>query len=340
MTQSAHALTPPKNDSKSGATVIGTLPYSKTENTKGATQSSTDPKCAYQTGGISLDDTVWFTFTASSSERYEILTSAADSDAVALIKGSKMVHCSTSVSGKASIFYQASAGAKYYIMVDLPSWGKFNLSVSLPGAPANDDFINAAPVSMPMAATFDATNATAETGEPADCGLGVSRTVWYSITPVSSGTIYLEAQPTAFMSVYTGTDLASLTEVTCTSYTPDYTELSFSATSAQTYYVQIAPSNFGPDLLHVGEGTNPIASFTYSQVVPYSKSHVGFWDTSYDPLHSSSTASWDFGDGSQGSGWFVQHTYATSGVYSVKLTETTGDSRTASITQDINVVVK
>jgi len=82
----------------------------------------------------------------------------------------------------------------------------------------------------------------------------------------------------------------------------------------------------------------PIPSFTFSPLTQEVNKPVGFdASDSRDPDGTITDYSWDFGDGSTGSGEMVSHTYASNGTYSVKLTVTDDDDLTA--TQELFVII-
>lgn len=85
---------------------------------------------------------------------------------------------------------------------------------------------------------------------------------------------------------------------------------------------------------------NPVANFylTTSNLVP--KVAIGFRSSSYDlDIGDNITSySWNFGDGSKGSGNYVQHTYAKHGTYAVILTVKDAFGKTSSKSVKIAVI--
>jgi PKD repeat protein len=82
----------------------------------------------------------------------------------------------------------------------------------------------------------------------------------------------------------------------------------------------------------------PTAKFTYSPSAPVTKSDVTFdGSLSADSDGSIASYAWNFGDGSQGSGVLVKHTYSSAGSYSVTLTVTDDRGLSASVSQSITV---
>jgi len=82
----------------------------------------------------------------------------------------------------------------------------------------------------------------------------------------------------------------------------------------------------------------PVASFTYSPPSPLVGSPVRFdGSTSSDPDGTIVSYNWSFGDGASGTGTIVQHTYASVGTYTARLTVTGNDGATNSTTRQITV---
>src|SRR5207237_1089451 len=83
---------------------------------------------------------------------------------------------------------------------------------------------------------------------------------------------------------------------------------------------------------------NPVAQFAYSPSQPSSYDTIQFGDNSYDPAGAGiSSWAWDFGDGGTSTQSYPTHRYAADGDYTVQLTVTTTDGRTASTSQVVRV---
>ncbi len=129
---------------------------------------------------------------------------------------------------------------------------------SNPTPPANDAFTSASPIGATASFSGDTTGATTEVGEP-NVATG-DQTVWYSWTPGAPGTAYFVpggSAPLPKVRVYTGSGLASLTEVD-TQGTSAGTA-SIDALSGTTYRIQVdAPAGeagaFSFDLLQPDSG--------------------------------------------------------------------------------------
>jgi PKD repeat protein len=84
---------------------------------------------------------------------------------------------------------------------------------------------------------------------------------------------------------------------------------------------------------------DPVAQFYYYPYDPSTFDTVGFQNASYDPANAGiATCAWDLGDGTTSSDCGgVSHRYGTDGDYTVQLTVTTIDGRTASTAQTVMV---
>jgi hypothetical protein len=83
-----------------------------------------------------------------------------------------------------------------------------------------------------------------------------------------------------------------------------------------------------------------VAEFYTDPFDPSTFDMVNFNNTSYDPYcywWCGQSASWDFGDGTTRTEWSPSHNYAVEGDYTVSLTVTTGDGRTASTSKNLQV---
>jgi PKD repeat protein len=92
-----------------------------------------------------------------------------------------------------------------------------------------------------------------------------------------------------------------------------------------------------PGIILPPNGT-PVPSFTYSPSTPLTKSDITF-DASLSTDSDGRIVSyaWNFGDGSQGSGSVVRHSYSAAGAYTVTLTVTDDRGQTASVSKSVAV---
>ncbi len=83
----------------------------------------------------------------------------------------------------------------------------------------------------------------------------------------------------------------------------------------------------------------PVAGFTLTPARGYAPLAVSFdASSSYDPDGDELTYAWDFGDGAEGAGKTVQHTYSSPGTYLVTLRVVDPRGGEASLSEEVNVV--
>jgi PKD repeat protein len=114
--------------------------------------------------------------------------------------------------------------------------------------------------------------------------------------------------------------------------------------SAGTYRVQLlvtdddGNSDTVSQDISIGDNKNPVASFTFSPTSPRRDEPVYFNATdSYDPEGDTLTYSWDFGDGTGGSGSMPNHTYTNTGTFTVHLQVTDSIGASNSTTRSVTV---
>src|SRR6266576_48035 len=218
--------------------------------------------------------------------------------------------------------------------------GTYQLNIQAILPPSNDDFLNATAISaLPFSDPVDLTVATTQAGEPTpSCGISVSKTAWYTFTPAETRSIFARSNnatfPTVF-AVYTGSTLATLTDVSCRGG-----GTAFTAQVGTTYHIQVGGLFDQGGLLEfrLEETPLPVAGFGLNPFDPSAFDVVQFFDFSYDPAGLGiQSQQWQFGDGATGTGCCPTHQYAGDGDYAVHLTVTTSDGRTASTTQTTSV---
>jgi PKD repeat protein len=123
-------------------------------------------------------------------------------------------------------------------------------------------------------------------------------------------------------------DAQTVVQIVATPVGTDYT-----SALARSVSIRLVP----PGIILPPNGT-PTAKFTFSPSAPITKADVTF-DASLSSDSDGTIASyaWNFGDGSQGSGVLVQHSYSEAGTYSVTLTVTDDRGLTASASQTVVV---
>jgi PKD repeat protein len=340
------ALAQPSNDDFAGATTINSLPLSTTEDTSQATWDPSDPS------GCSSNGSVWFAFTPSSNMQIEAYTFGSDYDTVlSAWTGSQgslnLVACNDDFNGPQSrITFQAAAGTTYYFMVAVCCGDGFNgggnlqFTVAQIIPPGNDDFADATTIgALPFSDTPDLRTATTEPGEPSPgCFyFNTNNTVWYSFTPGATQSITATTdQYGVGIAAYTGSSLANVSQIGCT---VDFGPLTFRAQAGTTYWFQLGACCGGfPVTFRLQVAQNPVAQFAYSPSEPSSYDTIQFGDNSYDPAGAGiSSWAWDFGDGGTSTESYPTHRYAADSDYTVRLTVTTSDGRTASTSQVVRV---
>ncbi len=184
--------------------------------------------------------------------------------------------------------------------------------------------------------------ASTEAGEPMpSCG-SASKTVWYAYTPAASGSLSqrTETWPYTVVGVYTGSSLDALQEVACSAR--DWYNSSFLTVHMEagtTYYFLLGTNENAWVPFHLQVAEPPYPNFGYYPYDPNMFEAVYFDNYSWDPANVGiSSISWDFGDGTTATEpWSPSHRYAVDGDYTVNLTVTTFDGRTASTSQTVHV---
>lgn len=113
--------------------------------------------------------------------------------------------------------------------------------------------------------------------------------------------------------------------------------MTFHADAGTTYYVQVLTYGRGSLQFALSVAPAPSASFYFWPNAPSSFDTVSFFDNSNDPGQAGWTEAWNLGDGTSATGNFVNHRYLADGDYTVKLTITTTDGRSASTSQVVHV---
>jgi PKD repeat protein len=205
--------------------------------------------------------------------------------------------------------------------------------------PANDDFTDASPVaSLPFNATVDLRAATTQASEPVPSCVALQHTVWYSFTATTTESLRAIVDDYgAGVGVYIGTSLTNLSQVGC-----NYALLpAFVRTQPNTtYYFQVGAWCCGvrPVTFQLAVAPNPVADFSYAPMDPSIYDTVQFQDASSDPAGGTLASQvWSFGDGGTATGCCPTHRYARDGDYTVGLTVTTADGRSASTSQVVPV---
>ena len=228
-----------------------------------------------------------------------------------------------------------------------------SLGVTEVPAPPNDDFGDATVIgSVPYSDTQSSAAATLEPGEPsASCGPSTPPTQnsdWYAFSAPATGSYTVRTQGGwPAIALYRGSSLGSLTEVACAN--GGGAVRTFAATAGQPTYIRVSDSsegNSGPVTLTLDNAPAPTAGLWFSPGDPTAFDTISFQGSSYDPGGNPIVEErFDFGDGTSAvgccpqDGWQTdaRHHYAKDGDYTVRITATTSDGRSASGTQVVQV---
>src|SRR5262245_6857799 len=186
---------PPGNDDFDNAVIVGALPFTDTRDTREATYADDDPQCTplFRTE----EATVWYRYTSASDQQVLISTAGSSYNATLAVftgsRGSLSQVASVCEQPPGELRFDAVAATTYYIQVGVfTSQPVSNLALSLVAvpAPSNDDIAAATTItSLPYIAQLDVRAATASAGDPFCSGQG--RTIWYKLTPSTSGRIMI-----------------------------------------------------------------------------------------------------------------------------------------------------
>jgi len=167
----------------------------------------------------------------------------------------------------------------------------------------------------------------------------VSSSAWYRFTPTGTGSISANAfgGVSSVVAAYTGTSVESLAEVACGVFGNRAT---LHAVANTTYYFQVGTlfGQRGPLEFRLEVTPPPVANFGFFPFDASTFDVVQFFDQSFDPGGIGfAPQAWTFGDGATGTGGNPTHRYAADGDYTVQLTATTLDGRTAVASQTAHV---
>ncbi len=339
----AHAA-PPSNDDFSTSTEVTALPFSDEQDLTGATRAPDDPYWCQ----TSVDRSVWYSYTptedvllrATTAGSSQSMIMSANTGLRGELRGVDEA-CSTGASSP--ITFPAKAGTTYHFAAG-GYGGTLRFALDRVAPAPNDDFAQAQPVTLPFTAQPDVTVASFEADEPeSTCVHEEQRpSVWYSYTaPSEALSVVPRVQgSTAAVTVYTGGDIAALTQVACADGNT-WQGAVFRATPGTTYYLRFtaAHRNYQPISVSLTEapplrpymGLSGNGNTVYSDVVL----HPG----SNNSADGALTAEWNFGDGTtlpaqKGS---VSHRYQADGTYQVTMKATSDDGRTATVTGEIKI---
>jgi hypothetical protein len=249
---------PPVNDNFATSTTLGpALPLTVNGTTVDSNWEAGEPSL----GGPTDSRSVWYSWTAPTSGRVRLslcektYVDGPLNDLTKVFTGSTLatlVQVTALTSNDCNVDFPAAAGVTYRIAVSGHVAGEYRFVLGLKAAPppANDNFTAAQIIgpNLPANATGNNDFATEEIGEPDHGGYpDTSRSVWYRWTAGVSGPMRLKTcnpDLSFFTSVYTGTLLTALTDV---SERQDWAPCSryFDAVAGTTYRIAVAGDPFG-----------------------------------------------------------------------------------------------
>jgi PKD repeat protein len=338
----------PSNDSFAGAIAISALPSDVFAVITDATFEDGEPVNCVQP----IYKTLWYHYTAATdgwirARVYSILgdyLTVYNSESPApTLADLRSVGCAASWYD-AVVAFEARAGTTYYFQAGTYynyGEGEMHLELQAITPPANDDWANATAVTgLPFSERVDVTAATAEDDEPMDVCGGLNKSIWYAFTPQEDGALSAWVANTynyPILVAYTGNSLSGLAAV---AWRCGWGRLTFHVQAGMTYYFQVAGQSGDNQSWEfcVEVAPLPTACLYFSPGDPTRFDTVQFWDCSYDPGEAGIVSrTWDLGDGTTATDCCPSHQYTQDGDYTVQLTVTTADGRTASTSQTIHV---
>ena len=111
-------------------------------------------------------------------------------------------------------------------------------------APANDNFAARFPLSEPATVFARTSGATAEPGEPPHASISGGKSVWWQLTPTTSGTVRIRTTGSSFdtvLAVYSGSalDQLILVEANDDNSVSVWSEVSFNAVAGTAYQIAV-----------------------------------------------------------------------------------------------------
>ena len=257
--------TPPSNDNIASAKNVSLgAPFSESISTLYATNQvgEADPSCSDVP-----NNSVWYSFTPSSNAVVRVQTLGSSFDTILAAYSGPNPGSLTQVGCDddsrlpepeylhSSIAFHVAAGTRYWVQAGGYSFtsGTLKIKIQTVTPPANDDFANAITVADGYSATgIDSSKATVEPGEPSGCTGGADvngATFWYAFHATTTNDLTFTATNTSstpIISVYSGTDINSLTEVDC-----HYGTETWTPTSGTDYRIQISGQGGAVGLIDV-----------------------------------------------------------------------------------------
>ncbi len=241
----------PANDKFAAAIVLTGASNTTTGSNLRATAELNEPAHA----GFAAHSSVWWKWTAPTSGVATIDTIGSAFDTVLAVYVGNTVGALTPIASDddsggnrtSRLQFAAKAGVTYRIAVDgyAGATGSIQLHASISNGSPNDTFANRATLSGNSAAVVAYNvNATADANEPDHAGNPASKSLWWTWTAPTDGSVTVSTAGSDFdtvMSVYTGTALGNLTVV---AENDDYgsastSQVTFFATAGLVYQIAV-----------------------------------------------------------------------------------------------------
>lgn len=221
----------------------------------GVTLSATTTSLSSSLNPATAGQSVTFTATVTSS------ASGSPTGTVSFYDGSTLLGSAALSASNVATFTTSSLSAASHSITASYSGNSAFASSTSPAlaeqinapsnAPANDNFANRIVLSgSTITVTGTNVNATKETGEPNHAGNTGGKSVWYSWTAPSAGTVTIDTHGSSFdtlLGVYTGSSVSALTSVAANDDDPvggtTTSKVTFAAIAGTTY--QIAVDGYG-----------------------------------------------------------------------------------------------
>jgi hypothetical protein len=241
-------LTISSNDFSSGATPVGTLPFSTTQDTTNATSSAGDP--AHSCTGQADGKTVWFQYTATFSGNLMIDTEGSAYDTVLSVyraNSSTELACNddTDADLQSALGVQVTSGQTYWIEVS--AWGQNSGGAMVLNINANNQPAQAIPVNQtvyensqfigPALAVGPAPSGACTIGHPV-------QTVWYRYTATTTGSVLattIFSNYDTVLAVYTGSTTPDKLVACNDDISVDIAQslVTFDAVAGQSFLIQV-----------------------------------------------------------------------------------------------------
>jgi hypothetical protein len=206
----------------------------------------------------------------------------------------------------------------------------------------NDNFDNATVITAaPFSEWVDMYDASIEVDEPLPpcASYETNKTIWYTYTPTNDSLLVARSDYgyEVFVAAYTGDLLNNLDLVGCTQY---YESLVIQATAGTTYYFQLGNRYEWTSSAQFSLLVDPPLNvyIDYYSDSPSIYTTIYFYGYVDDPANVGVESwLWNFGDGTTAATQSTNHRFAEDGVYTVTLTATSYDGRSATATRTVIV---